>query len=357
MNSRISIVSPRLECKPWGGQKLTRFGFPLQAGESIGEALVTAGEALVSHGFGAGESLGEIVASDPEALLGASPSAAVSGRALFPLLVKLIDARENLSIQVHPNNDDASGPDRLGKTEAWHVLAAEAGAVLYLGVQPGVDFDDFKTAAARLDGSAAPLMRTIPAQPGITVLIPAGTIHALGAGAMVYEVQQPSDVTYRLDDWGRVDARGQPREMHLEAGFAVSDPASTPEPIEPVSLRPAVGEHHLLAACRFFSLERVSLHVGGSLDVGSGDSPTVVTVIEGAASIQDLSLATGMSAVVWPTAGLATLIATKPMIALVAMIPDLNRDVVRRVCRANTDPRTIAVLGGSTGDVLAAMKP
>ena len=80
-------------------------------------------------------------------------------------------------------------------------------------------------------------------------------------------------------------------------------------------------------------------------------------MIEGAASIQDLSLVTGMSAVVWPTAGLATLIATKPMIALVAMIPDLDRDVVRRVRRANTDPRTIAVLGGSTGDVLAAMKP
>lgn len=329
----------------------------MQSGDTIGEALVTAGDAMASHGFGGGKSLGEIVALDPEALLGVSASTVVSGRVLFPLLVKLIDASENLSIQVHPNNFEATAFDRLGKTEAWHVLAAKPGAVLYLGIQPGVDFDDFKTAAARLDGSTARLMRTIPAQTGTTVLIPAGTIHALGAGAMVYEVQQPSDVTYRLDDWGRVDTLGQPREMHLEAGFAVSNPASTPDPIEPVSLRPAVGEHHLLAACRYFSLERAGLPVGGSLDVGNGESPTVVTVIEGAASIQNLSLTTGMSAVVWPPAGFATLIATKPMIALVATVPDLVRDVVRRARRANTDPRTIAALGGSTGDVVAAMKP
>lgn len=357
MDPRISIVSPRLDSKPWGGRKLGGLGLKLPDGESIGEALITAGESLVISGFRAGETLGEIVETDPDASLGAVASAAVGGRNLFPLLVKLIDARDNLSIQVHPSDTGAVGLDRLGKTEAWHVLAANPGAVLYLGIQPGVDFNDFRTAASLLDGSSARLIRAIPAKAGTTVLIPAGTIHALGAGVMVYEVQQPSDVTYRLDDWGRVDAQGNPREMHLDAGLAVSLPGNLPELIDSVSLRPTTGEHHLLAACRYFALERVALPVGGSRAIGNDGSPMVVTVIAGGATIGDLALSVGSSAVVWPTIASAMMTATLPLVALVVQVPDLSQDVVLRAFRACAGPREVGALGGSTGHVAAAMDP
>src|SRR5262249_19744327 len=145
--------------------------------------------------------------------------------------IKLIHGQDDLSIQVHPDNDAAMAAGLgTGKTEAYHVLAAEPGSVLYLGLRPGLAEDEFRQACHRGDGSAAQCLRQVPASPGTTVLIPSGTPHALGAGSLIYEIQQPSNVTYRLDDWGRVDASGQSRDLHLAEGFAVLDAASRPEP-------------------------------------------------------------------------------------------------------------------------------
>lgn len=351
MNTNVSLVTPRLDSKPWGGRKLGRHGVDLPPDASIGEALVTAGEALVTAGYMSGRTLGAIVAANPVAHLGPIASVAVGGRAQFPLLVKLIDATQNLSIQVHPNDAEAEGLDRLGKTEAWHVLEADPGSVLYLGIRPGVDWAEFRAAAARLDGSTAPLMRTIPAQPATTVLIPAGTVHALGAGVLVYEVQQPSDVTYRIDDWGRVDAGGNPREVHLEAGFDVARPETIPELIGPVSLRPAVGERHLLVACRYFALERVALPAGASLGLTHPGSPTVITVLSGDVTINDLTLESGSSAVIWPSTAATTLAARSPAIALVAYVPDLDTDIHELANRSGVDHRAVVSLGGATGDL------
>ena len=352
----VSIVTPRLDAKPWGGRRLERLGVTLPAGEAIGEALVTANDARVARGAFRGQSLGDIVASDPDARLGAEAHRAVAGRAIFPLLVKLIDASENLSIQVHPDDEGARELGQPGKTEAWHILAAEPGSQLYLGVLPGVPIETFREAASRLDGSSATLMRTVPAQPGSTVLIPAGTIHALGAGVMVYEIQQPSDITYRLDDWGRVDAAGNLREVHLDAGFAVARPEPIPEVIEPVALRAATGTHHLLAACRYFALERVALPAGGSTEVGAAGSPVVITLLSGDATIGEEELGTGASAVVWPTSERGVLRAARPLVALVAHVPNLATDVVARARAAGAEGSAIAALGGPTGDVQAVMR-
>ncbi|MBA3275235.1 MAG: class I mannose-6-phosphate isomerase [Chloroflexia bacterium] len=357
MDDRVSLVSPRLDPKPWGGRKLGRYGFDLPPDESIGEALITAGEAVVTAGYMAGQTLGQIVEADPAARLEATAREAVGGRAVFPLLVKFIDATENLSIQVHPDNSQAAHLDRLGKTEAWHVLEADPGSVLYLGIRPGVSLAEFQEAAARVDGSSARLMRTMPARPGATVLIPAGTVHALGAGVMVYEVQQPSDVTYRLDDWGRRDAGGNPREVHLDDGFGVARLHSIPELISPVSLRPAIGERHLLAACRFFALERIALPRGGSLDLSKSGSPGVVTMLEGEATVNDLRAGGGSSAVVWPSASPSSLTATEPCVALVAWIPNLGADIVEPAIRTGADPQAIVALGGASGDLHQAMRP
>jgi mannose-6-phosphate isomerase len=205
-------VKPRLDAKPWGGRLLEAWGIRLPPGETIGEALLTAPEATVISGALSGTPLSALASRDPAAWIGARGLAATGGRPIFPLLVKLIDGQADLSIQIHPDDRAAAAAGLgTGKTEAYHILAAEPGSVIYLGLDPEVTPEEFATACLRANGSAARCLRRIPAAPGTTVLIPAGTPHALGAGVLLYEIQQPSNVTFRLDDWGRVDASGMAR--------------------------------------------------------------------------------------------------------------------------------------------------
>lgn len=348
------LVQPRLDAKPWGGRRLERFGLTLPPDEKIGEALVTAGDAAASGDV----TLDELVRQDPAARLGALGQAAVGGRDIFPLLVKLIDAEENLSIQVHPNDAEARRLNRLGKTEAWYVLAARAGASLYLGLRPGVPFEEFRAACRKLDGSSAALLRRIEATSGTAVLIPAGTIHALGAGAMVYEIQQPSDVTFRLDDWGRVDAQGKPREMHLDQGFAVAKPDLRPELVPPVPLDSDMGRRDLLVACRSFAVERITMAAGEQTSLRSPASPQVVTLLRGAASVANaeasVDLAAGRSCVLWASDAGATLRATEDAMTLRAWVPDLAADVVAPARAAGASQAAIDALDGPLDDVRAA---
>ncbi|MBA2278126.1 MAG: class I mannose-6-phosphate isomerase [Chloroflexia bacterium] len=348
-----AVVAPRLDVKPWGGRRLETLGLKLPPDVQVGEALLTANEATI----GAGRTLGELVAADPTRL-GARGRTAAGGRSLFPLQVKLIDATENLSIQVHPD-DAAAGPlDRLGKTEAWHVLAADPGALLYLGLQPGIPFERFADACRRRDGSAATLLRAIPARAGMTVLIPAGTVHALGAGVMVYEVQQPSDVTYRLDDWGRRDAQGRPREMHIDEGLAVACTTLMPEPIAPVAVRATAGRRHILAACRYFALERIALAAGERAPLIAVESPRVVTVLTGEGSVRSAgataALAPGQSAVIWPASVPLWLEASRPLVALSAWVPDIATEIVALARISGAAEHEITALGGPLDDVRAA---
>lgn len=354
----VSIVMPRLDEKPWGGRSLEQFDFDLPPETPIGEALVTANDALVTGGFGSGRTLGEIVADDPDGMLGALGRAAVGGHAIFPLLVKLIDAAENLSIQVHPNDEQAAPLDRLGKTEAWYVLHAEPGAKLYVGLLPDVSADAFAEAARALDGTSATLMRALDAEPGTTILIPAGTIHALGAGVMVYEIQQPSDVTFRIDDWGRVDANGNPREMHVDQGFAVTRADVRPETIAPVTLSQGDVTRDLLVATRYFGLERLSLASGSWLEVAGTSTPQVLTVLEGEVTLGvHGSLAAGHSSVLWPGAEDVLSISTisESVKILRSWVPDLATDIVDVARGSGASDDAIVGLGGDVPDVRAAM--
>jgi mannose-6-phosphate isomerase len=293
-------VTPRLDEKPWGGQALRQFGFPVADGQAVGEALVTSNDALVIEGFGIGSTLGEIIAADPAARLGKRAREIVGGRNLFPLLVKLIDANEDLSIQVHPDDNQAASLDRLGKTEAWRVLQARPGSRLYLGLTDPDDLSAFVAAADRLDGSSATYLRAVEAKPGETYLLPAGTVHALGAGVLVYEIQQPSDVTYRLDDWGRVDAQGRPREMHRDQGLAVLRPDLQPARIDPVPVTGQPQDRSVLVATRFFALERWQWREPGQATLPGSGGPQVLTVLSGELEAGGLRISAGQSAVVWP---------------------------------------------------------
>ena len=277
----------------------------------IGEALLTAPEATVVNGPLAGDVAWAnlLTRIPPPGSAGAGWT--TGGRAIFPLLIKLIDGQADLSIQVHPDDRAAAAAGLgTGKTEAYHVLSAEPGSVLYLGLKPGLTTEAFAGACRRADGSAARCLRHIPAAAGMTILISAGTPHAMGAGIVVYEIQQPSNVTFRLDDWGRTDAAGTSRELHLADGLAVLDTASQPDPNPALRLPTKTGQRELLIATRYFALERLTLATNDVIRVPEVDSPQVLTCLDGGATLDAsgwvVSISKGQTIVI-PTAAKLTL--------------------------------------------------
>ncbi len=137
----------------------------------------------------------------------------------FPLLVKLLDARECLSVQVHPDEASAAAVGGEPKTEAWYVIDAEPGALVYAGLRAGVGAETFRRALEA--GSLKELLLAVPVRPGDLIYIPGGRVHAIGAGCLLLEVQQNSDTTYRVFDWQRLDRNGQPRQLHVEQALRV----------------------------------------------------------------------------------------------------------------------------------------
>jgi mannose-6-phosphate isomerase len=193
----------------------------------------------------------------------------------------------------------------------------------------------------------------------MTILIPAGTIHALGAGVMVYEIQQPSDVTFRLDDWGRTDAEGNPREMHLEQGSGASRAELRPAQIVPVDVGSGEVERQLLTACRYFALERIRVPAGASVAVGASESPEVLTALSGSGQLcsdtDEVTLTSGSSGVVWPADEPATLVASDTCEVLRAWVPDLRQDIIQPARTAGANDDVIAGLGGASADIRDAL--
>jgi mannose-6-phosphate isomerase len=346
-------LRPQLDAKPWGGRRLAEWGIALPPHERIGEALLTAPEATVVSGDFAGASLGELARLAPETWIGARGLEATGGRKLFPLLSKLLDAQTDLSIQVHPDDRAATAAGLgTGKTETYHILAAEPDSVIYLGLAPEVKEEDFATACLRGDGTAAQLLRRLAVTPGMTILIPAGTVHAPGAGIVLYEIQQPSNVTYRLDDWGRVDAGGNPRALHHAEGLPLVDPSSRPEPIAPIPLADGSATRTLLVATRYFALERIVPAAGKRLQLAAVASPQVLTCLAGTGVIETSGepiMVTMGETVVVPV-GMATgLSADEGAVLLRAWVPDLAREVIDPARAAGAPESTIHQLGLSVG--------
>ena len=345
-------VRPRLDAKPWGGRRLAEWGIALPPRERIGEALLTAPEATVMRGPLTGATLAALAGEDPARWVGRQGLAATGGRTIFPLLIKLIDGQARLSIQVHPDDRAAAAAGLgTGKTEAYHVLAAEAGSVIYLGLAPDASAAAFAAACRRADGSAARFLRQVAATPGMTLLIPAGTPHALGAGIALYEIQQPSNVTFRLDDWGRVDDAGQARPLHHDEGLAALDPASRPAPVPPLALSDGANRQFLIAT-RYFALERLAPAVNAVVRLPAVDSPQVLTCLSGAAMLDAAgwvgALTMGDTAVV-PAGTSATLTGTTPGVVLRGWVPDLERDVIAPARAAGVPDEVIERLGVGTG--------
>jgi mannose-6-phosphate isomerase len=271
----------------WGGRVLAeRLGKALPADALVGESWETADESLVREGPYAGEPLAALVARLGVDLLGWR-SVAVYGRR-FPLLTKFIDAREQLSVQVHPDDAYAARYEhgKLGKTETWYVLHAEPGAQLIYGFARATSSDEVRRAIeqTRLE----PLLHSFAPRPGDVIFVPPGTVHAIGGGILLYELQEYSDVTYRLYDYGRLQADGTPRELHVARALEVlrySPPHSVrATPLEAVPYG-ADGSRRVLVACRYFVEEELRV-AGDAADTTTAASCQILTCLGGACTIE-----------------------------------------------------------------------
>lgn len=234
-------LSPALHTKIWGGRRLnTLMGKPLPSSEPYGESWELHDTATVANGPLRGTSLGDLARDYGAELLGSGNNPEDG----FPLLAKLIDATEWLSIQVHPNDEQAQKleGDPRGKSEAWVVLHAEKGAQLVIGLRPATTREGMAEAIRR--NRLEELLVYVDVKVGDVLYIPANTIHALGPGLLIYEIQQASDVTYRLYDWGRLGLDGQPRALHIDKGVQVANLKSLPRALRPTN--------DLLVDCEFF---------------------------------------------------------------------------------------------------------
>jgi len=206
---------PIFKKRIWGGQKLREvFGKDTPAGEKIGESWELADlpedKSVIENGRFAGRTLSSVIEKYPVQITGTE-----GFKLPFPLLVKFLDAEDKLSVQVHP---DAETCRRMGqgqpKTECWYIISAQPGSVIYKGLKKGVSKEQF--ASAIENGTVAELLQEIPVEAGQCHFLPAGTAHSIGAGLLIAEIQTPSDTTYRVFDWNRVDERGKPRQLHIE---------------------------------------------------------------------------------------------------------------------------------------------
>ena len=202
---------------PWGGDDLKTLYHKDIPDERTGECLEMSAIPGLESKDEEGRTLPELIRAYGERLTG--PGFATP----FPLLLKLLDARDTLSVQVHPDDAYAARVEnKLGKTEAWHILAAAPGAELVYGVKAGVTKEEL-LAASRAGKAVEGLLRRVQVKAGETYYIPAGMVHAIGAGIVLYEIQQSSDVTYRFYDWERTDQDGKKRELHIDKAVDVTD--------------------------------------------------------------------------------------------------------------------------------------
>lgn len=263
----------------WGGDRIRSLFRPdLPPGvyaESWEVADRPEGMSVVLRGPLAGRTLGELARAHRTALVGRG----FKGER-FPLLVKIIDARETLSVQVHPDEEAGRRWGGEPKTEMWYVLEASPDAFVYRGLKPGVDA---KTFAASLGGpDALSLLNQMPVQAGDAIYIPGGCVHAIGAGCLLLEIQQNSNTTYRLHDGGRVDAQGRPRELHVEQGLRVLRAETPPN------------DHR---TSPFFRFEHVLLDRPRQL-AGDGSSFQIIFAVRGAVGVGEETLQTSQTALI-----------------------------------------------------------
>lgn len=313
---------PRYRQYIWGGRRFESvLGRELGEGERFAESweVVDHGQdqSVVANGPLQGQTLHQLIDQEGRALLGRHYP-----QTQFPLLFKFLDCNRNLSVQVHP--DDARArqldPPDLGKTEAWIILDAEPGAKVYAGLKRGFDRGALAREVAR--GTTELCLHSFEPQPGDCIFVPAGVLHALGAGLLVAEIQQASDTTYRLFDWNRVDTDGKPRPLHIEETLEATDydrgPVSAVQP--QVTDQPHVDN---LVTCDKFILDRWNFDSEQTLEMDNRFH--LIAVLSGNVEVvtagQSVSLGAAQTSLVPASCGTLTLRPKGPSVMLDIYLP------------------------------------
>lgn len=258
----------------WGGRELeTIYGRNLPKseppyGESWEMTDRSEEQSIVNHGAFQGTSLGELWKTKREEVFGTG----FESSERFPLLIKILDARDDLSIQVHPPTEIAPELNGEPKTEMWYIADATPEAKLYVGLKNGVSKDDFEQAITQ--GTVDQVVHAIDAKAGDSIFIPSGRLHAIGAGFLIYEIQQNSDTTYRVFDWNRVGLDGAPRELHIEESMRCIDFNDVEPPMD-------TPDGDTLAQCEFFQVDQLDLKPGTSVGNPDPERFSIVTVVSG----------------------------------------------------------------------------
>jgi mannose-6-phosphate isomerase len=281
LDSPLSF-EPIFQERIWGSRKLASlFGKNLPSDKPIGESweVVDRPEAqsVVRHGPFRDRTLHELWTHDRESVFGR-----LSDAARFPLLIKLLDAHDQLSLQVHPPTRIAAKLGGEPKTEFWYVASAIPGAKIFVGLRHAVTREQFEQAVRAK--AIADLVHSIPVKTGDAIFLPAGRFHAVGAGSVLVEIQQNSDTTYRVYDWDRVDDRGRPRQLHVEQALQSIDfDDITPALIEP--------EGELLVKNELFEIQKWNLD--SPREIMAGGQFAIVCCLSGSLRLVDVDLRPG----------------------------------------------------------------
>lgn len=335
----------------WGGNRLqTLLHKPIPSETNVGEAWLISDHpccvSIAREGPWAGKTLNELIAAYPGYMLGSVANATPSGR--FPLLLKIIDAGETLSVQVHPDDRQAAalGEADPGKTEMWHVLKADPNAELTLGFSIPCDQESIREAVS--EGTLERFLNRFPVKEGESIFVDAGTVHAIGAGILLAEIQQNSDITYRLYDWNRRDAEGNPRTLHLEKALAVLRYS----PVRAAPKCPNIpmgdgGFREILSACRYFAAERITVSRDARLAL-SGSSFHILLALSENVTLRSggdvCRLRRGEAALLPAMAG--EYIVAGPASMLRYYVPDLSRDIIDPLRMQGMEQREILAFCG-----------
>ena len=275
-------IEPIFQYRLWGGRKLEKYSRePLPGKEPVGEAWILSDRddhaSVVAEGDFKGKTMRQLLAENGKEMLGASDGQYDK----YPLLLKFLDAKEMLSVQVHPSDEhkDLLPPGERGKTESWIVMESEPKSSIFLGLKEGVDAEEMRKSSE--DGSVEKDLASFNPEAGEGVFIEAGTVHALGGGVVVFETQQNSDVTFRLFDWNRVDEKtGKPRELHIDDAIkSINFPQGPIGPVAPVPEEDDSVKKEKMFSCEFFEVERFTGE--RPFMVGAADAMRVLVSLKG----------------------------------------------------------------------------
>lgn len=342
-------LAPNLKDKIWGGRQLNRMYRVEDERRHIGEAWLADENNRVVNGAYSGRLLNDVMLDSPTGMLG-SRNLALSGSS-FPLLVKFLDAADVLSVQVHPDDGYARKREgqRFGKCEVWYILEAAPGAKIIHGFKQPMSREELRRVIA--EGRLMEAMEEVEVRAGDIVLNTPGTVHALGAGILVYELQQSSDLTYRLFDWNR-KAEGAPRPLHIDQSVDVADLAPFSEhKIQPVVLETRAVKRTFLAACRYFAAELLRVARRADENTG-GASFHAITALSGKGQLSGAGqppVALNAGETILAPAGLGEYCIETvgdPLTAIKAYVPDLPADIVQPLKQGGIPLRRIVQLGG-----------